>query len=105
MATCDQLRHLELYLLDEFQKGRKVTKLRSRNFGIIVFEGVGSLRVGAVCWKHCAKTVPPHHSGHSLHQDKRVQQEGHLEGPGGDVQGCATPSERALPQELPASVH
>ena len=24
MATCDQLRHLELYLLDEFQKGRKV---------------------------------------------------------------------------------
>ena len=24
MATCDELRHLELYLLDEFQKGRKV---------------------------------------------------------------------------------
>ena len=28
MATCDQLRHLELYLLDEFQKGRKVTKTK-----------------------------------------------------------------------------
>jgi len=27
MATCDQLRHLELYLLDEFQKGRKVSDL------------------------------------------------------------------------------
>ena len=24
MATCDELRHLEHYLLDEFQKGRKV---------------------------------------------------------------------------------
>ena len=24
MATCDELRHLELHLLDEFQKGRKV---------------------------------------------------------------------------------
>jgi len=27
MATCDELRHLELYLLDEFQKGRKVSDL------------------------------------------------------------------------------
>ena len=24
MATCDELRHLEHYLLEEFQKGRKV---------------------------------------------------------------------------------
>ena len=29
MATCDELRHLELYLLDEFQKGRKVEPLIS----------------------------------------------------------------------------
>ena len=29
MATCDQLRHLELYLLDEFQKGRKVSTEQS----------------------------------------------------------------------------
>lgn len=29
MATCDQLRHLELYLLDEFQKGRKVSTVQS----------------------------------------------------------------------------
>lgn len=27
MAITDELRHLELYLLDEFQKGRKVTDL------------------------------------------------------------------------------
>ena len=27
MAICDELRHLELYLLDEFQKGRKVADL------------------------------------------------------------------------------
>jgi len=27
MATCDELRHLEHYLLDEFQKGRKVSDL------------------------------------------------------------------------------
>jgi len=27
MATCDELRHLELFLLDEFQKGRKVSDL------------------------------------------------------------------------------
>ena len=27
MATCDELRHLEHYLLDEFQKGRKVLVL------------------------------------------------------------------------------
>ena len=27
MAVCDELRHLELYLLDEFQKGRKVADL------------------------------------------------------------------------------
>ena len=27
MATCDELRHLELYLTDEFQKGRKVSDL------------------------------------------------------------------------------
>jgi len=27
MATCDELRHLEIYLLDEFQKGRKVSDL------------------------------------------------------------------------------
>ena len=26
MATCDELRHLEHYLLEEFQKGRKVKK-------------------------------------------------------------------------------
>ena len=34
MATCDQLRHLELYLLDEFQKGRKVSKQFNRNFAL-----------------------------------------------------------------------
>ena len=27
MAVCDELRHLETYLLDEFQKGRKVADL------------------------------------------------------------------------------
>ncbi len=27
MAICDELRHLELFLLDEFQKGRKVADL------------------------------------------------------------------------------
>jgi len=27
IATCDELRHLEIYLLDEFQKGRKVSDL------------------------------------------------------------------------------
>merc|ERR1719427_693557 len=26
IATCDELRHLEIYLLDEFQKGRKVPR-------------------------------------------------------------------------------
>ena len=30
MATCDELRHLEHYLLDEFQKGRKVRGMRLR---------------------------------------------------------------------------
>ena len=29
MATCDELRHMEHYLLDEFQKGRKVALLCS----------------------------------------------------------------------------
>ena len=32
MATCDELRHLELYLLDEFQKGRKVRHHRFPTF-------------------------------------------------------------------------
>jgi vacuolar protein sorting-associated protein 35 len=27
MGVCDELRHLEIYLLDEFQKGRKVADL------------------------------------------------------------------------------
>ena len=27
MSVCDELRHLEMYLLDEFQKGRKVADL------------------------------------------------------------------------------
>lgn len=27
MAVCDELRHLELYLLEEFQKGRRVADL------------------------------------------------------------------------------
>ena len=32
MATCDELRHLEHYLLEEFQKGRKVgTKFNTNN--------------------------------------------------------------------------
>ena len=34
MATCDELRHLELYLLDEIQKGRKVTKVQSEEFSL-----------------------------------------------------------------------
>lgn len=38
MAISDQLRHLELYLLDEFQKGRKVPDLYEivQYFGNIV---------------------------------------------------------------------
>lgn len=38
MAISDQLRHLELYLLDEFQKGRKVADLYEivQYFGNIV---------------------------------------------------------------------
>ena len=31
MATCDELRHLEHYLLEEFQKGRKVRTKFSRD--------------------------------------------------------------------------
>jgi len=33
------------------------------------------------------------------------QQEGHPEGPGGDVQGYAAPPERTLPEELSSAVH
>ena len=27
MAVCDEMRHLEVYLLDEFQKGRRIPDL------------------------------------------------------------------------------
>ena len=50
MSTCDELRHLELYLLDEFQKGRKVRQLSVRGFVTGLHRGLQGLMILKCYW-------------------------------------------------------
>jgi len=56
MSISDELRHLELYLVDEFQKGRKVSDL----YELVQYAGniVPRLYVPLCCVNLCNKQMP-----------------------------------------------
>ena len=72
MATCDELRHLELYLLDEFQMGRKVGFLVVDKLFLhqsLLSRFLISLLTCSIRWQHSSKIIFAHHSGKSLYQN------------------------------------
>nr|CAD7415385.1 unnamed protein product [Timema poppensis] len=82
MGITDELRHLELYLLDEFQKGRKVTDL----YELVQYAGNIVPRLGESSWIQIQRSwvwfpvptnifceaVPVDHGGSGLHQDQHL---------------------------------
>lgn len=73
MAITDELRHLEIYLLDEFQKGHKVTdlyelvRIRGNNIhsvGVHYFVFI----LGPICRQYRSSSLLVDNSRISLHQ-------------------------------------
>ena len=106
MTIENELRHLEMFLVDEFEKVTQTWRRQTSRFISYVMDHTGpqstrSVRACAVCGEHSAASVPPHYGGHCVHQDRRGAASWHPQGSRGDVSGRAAPSAWPFPPQLP----